>query len=136
MTLPLLSGRAIAVVRRNQAALTQTGLTLADPRRTLVLERFNRTAAAWETLAPQEVLVRFAGDGGAKGAGASELATSLAASPSALGGTFEAFEPFDIQPADRFTMAGMSGHVERVMPVRNGKRRAGFTLETDTRGMS
>lgn len=118
-----------------QSRLFATGLALADPPRELVLERYNRTAATWEELPAQTVLMRWSSDKNAPNAG-TDLETPLATSPTSLGGSFEAVEPFDVQPADRFTLAGMAGKIDRVWPVRNGRRRATFTLESDTRGMT
>lgn len=132
MATSMLGGRAIDTIRRLQADLFETGLTLANPSIEIAFDRYNPATEEWETLPPKKVLVRWRHDkklirvyGG--------LNTPIATSPTSLDGMFMAFTPFDIMTGDRFTLLGLEGKVGQVWPARNGKRRASFTVEGDQR---
>lgn len=132
MSTSMLSGRAIQHIRKLQKDLFQTGLTMANPSISLVLSRYNVSTEVFEDLPPKQVLMRWRHDkklirvyGG--------LTTPLATSPSGLDGMFLAFDPFDVNTGDRFTVLGLEGRIIQVWPSRNGKRRASFTVEGDTR---
>jgi len=100
----------------------------------LSLSRYDLENATWSDLAPQTVLVRWAGDKGQQGRNnTGGLRTSLGSSPTALDGVFSAVEPFDIATGDRFMFDGLAGHIGIVWPVRNGRRRAGFVVDADRR---
>lgn len=128
----MLSNRAISHIRKLQKDLFATGFAMADPSITVTFSRWNVDTEEFENIAPQEVLVRWRHDkklirvyGG--------LTTPLGTSPSELDGMFMAFDPFDVNTGDRFTFSGVSGRVITVWPSRNGKRRASFTVDGDTR---
>lgn len=132
MPTSMLGGRAIQVIRKLQADLFQTGLAMANPSISVVLQRYNVTTEEWEDLPAKEVIVRFRHDkklirvyGG--------LTTPLATSPTSLDGMFLAFDPFDVMTGDRFTILGLEGRIMHVWPSRNGKRRASFSTEGDLR---
>ena len=132
MPTSMISGRAIAHMRKLQRDLFQTGLNMADPAITVTFQRENRTTRTWDDLPPQRVLVRWRHDkklirvyGG--------LTTPLGSSPTELDGMFMAFDPFDVATGDRFEFQGVRGRIIEVWPVRNHKRRAAFTVEGDTR---
>ncbi len=131
----MLGARAIAVVRRHQRDLFATGLAMASPQVDITLSRYNTITAEWGDLDPQTVLVRWTGDKGqARLNSQSALMTPLATSPTPLDGIFTAVDPFNVQTGDRFTLDGLHGHIGTVWPVRNGRRRAGFVLDADSRG--
>lgn len=132
MPTSMLSGHAIRFLRRQQRDLFQTGFSLADPPVSLVLSRYNVTTQVWDALDPQDVLVRWRHDKKLIRV-YGEMSTTLASSPTPLDGMFLAFDPFDIATGDRFTFQNLSGRVNTVWPVRNGKRRASFTVESDKR---
>lgn len=105
---------------------------MASPSETIVFSRYNYVTQQTENLTPQNVLVRWRHDkklirvyGG--------LTSTLGTSPTELDGMFMAFDPFDVATGDRFTFQGVSGRIIEVWPVRNGKRRASFTVEGDKR---
>lgn len=132
MATSLLSNRNIRHLRKLQADLFQTGLSMANPAISVVFERYNLVTEEWATLPAQRVLVRWRHDkklirvyGG--------LTTPMATSPTELDGMFMAVEPFDVKTGDRFTFQNLSGRVITVWPVRNGKRRASFTVDGDKR---
>lgn len=132
MPTSMLSGRSISTIRRLQKDLFATGFAMADPPISITFSRWDFDAEDWVDLAPQSVLLRWRHDkklirvyGG--------LRTPLANSPSELDGMFMAFDPFDVQVGDRFTLNDMLGRIFLVWPSRNGKRRASFTVDSDTR---
>lgn len=132
MATSLLGGRAIQTIRKLQADLFATGFAMANPSIEITLSRYNVFTEEWEYLPPKAVLVRWRHDkklirvyGG--------LTTPLGTSPSSLDGMFMAFDPFDVNTGDRFTLLGLEGKIGQVWPSRNGKRRASFTVEGDTR---
>lgn len=132
MTTSMLSTRAILHMRKLQKSLFQTGLKMANPAISISFERYNLVTEQTEFLPEQRVLVRWRHDkklirvyGG--------LTTPMATSPTELDGMFMAFEPFDVKTGDRFTFQNLSGRIITVWPVRNGKRRASFTVDGDTR---
>lgn len=121
-------------MRRLQKDLFATGFAMASPSISVVFSRYNLVTESWNTLAAQPVLVRWRHDkklirvyGG--------LTTPLGTSPTELDGMFMAFDPFDVATGDRFTFSGVSGRVIQVWPVRNGKRRASFTVDGDKRSV-
>lgn len=132
MPTSMLSNRSIQYIRKLQLDLFKTGFAMATPPISLVLERYNLITTDWETIAAQEVLVRWRHDkklirvyGG--------LTTSMGSSPSELDGMFMAFAPFNARTGDRFTFLGLQGRVITVWPARNGRQRASFTVEADKR---
>lgn len=131
----LLSGRAIAAIRKQQANLFATGLAMADPPVALTLSRYDNDVTAWADLAPQDVLVRWGGDKGQNRSPNGSLSTALADSPTALNGTFSAVEPFDVRTGDRFALDGLQGHIGTVYPARNGRRVASFVIDADARSV-
>lgn len=134
MPTSMLSGRAIQHIRKLQKDLFATGFSMADPSLQISFERENPITKEWDIIPPQNVLLRWRHDkklirvyGG--------LTTPLASSPTELDGMFMAFEPFDVNTGDRFTILGVSGRIITVWPPRNGKRRASFTVESDKRSV-
>lgn len=134
MPTSMLGGRAIQHIRKLQKDLFATGFALADPSVSIVFRRYNFLTASTTNLPAQDVLVRWRHDkklirvyGG--------LTSSLGTSPTELDGMFMAFDPFDVATGDRFTFQGVSGRIIEVWPVRNGKRRASFTVEGDKRSV-
>jgi len=132
MPTSMLGGNAIREIRRLQADLFETGFAMANPSIEVTFERYNPSTGDWDTLPSKKVLVRWRHDkklirvyGG--------LTTPLGTSPSSLDGMFLAFDPFDVNTGDRFTLLGLTGKVGQVWPSRNGKRRASFTVEGDSR---
>lgn len=128
----MLSNRSIQTIRKLQKDLFATGFAMADPSISVIFTRYNFLTKVEEPLPAQEVLVRWRHDkklirvyGG--------LTNTLGTSPTELDGMFMAFDPFDVATGDRFTFSGVSGRVIQVWPVRNGKRRASFTVEGDKR---
>jgi len=132
MATSMLSGHAIRHVRKLQRDLFQTGLTMADPSVDLVLQRWNSSTEEFEDLPAKNVIVRWRHDKKLIRVYGS-MATAMATSPTSLDGMFLAFDPFDVMTGDRFSIFGLEGRVNQVWPVRNGKRRASFTVEGDTR---
>lgn len=133
MTTPMTSAFGRAAMRRLQHTLFQTGLDLAEPHETITFSRYDRDTTSWVARDPQRVLVRFFGDKGMIRRLSSDLSTPLATSQTAIEGVFTAFEPFDAQVGDRFTLDGLDGHLMAVWPARNGKRRASFVIESERR---
>lgn len=132
MPTSMLSNRAILHMRRLQKDLLATGFAMASPHVLVTFDRYNVLTQETDTLEPQAVLVRWRHDkklirvyGG--------LTTPLATSPTELDGMFMAFSPFDVNSGDRFVLFGMNGRIITVWPVRNGRRRASFTVESDKR---
>lgn len=132
MPTSMLGAHAINHIRKLQADLFETGFALANPSIEVVFERYNPATDQWDTLPAKKVLVRWRHDkklirvyGG--------LTTPLGTSPTSLDGMFMAFSPFDVATGDRFTLLGLEGKIGQVWPARNGKRRASFTVEGDTR---
>lgn len=105
---------------------------MADPHISVVFERYNVSTAVWENLPAQPVLVRWRHDKKLIRVYGS-MTTPLGTSPTPLDGMFMAFDPFDVASGDRFAFSGLSGRVNTVWPVRNGRRRASFTVESDQR---
>lgn len=132
MATSMLGGQAIRHIRKMQKDLFQTGLTMADPSISIVFSRYNVLTELFEELPAKEVLVRWRHDKKLIRVYGS-MTTPMGSSPTALDGMFMAFDPFDVNTGDRFELLGLSGRVNQVWPSRNGKRRASFTIEGDTR---
>lgn len=132
MPTSILSNRTIQHIRRLQKDLLATGFTMADPHISVVFSRYNPSTSQFEDLPSQPVLVRWRHDKKLIRVYGS-MTTSLATSPTPLDGMFMAFDPFDVASGDRFAFSGLSGRVNTVWPVRNGRRRASFTVESDQR---
>ncbi len=89
----------------------------------LALSRLDPETGAALTLPPQDVLMTFA-DRQPRRQGDDAVAVT------ASEGVFERVDPFDVQPGDRFALAGgASGYVSVAPPAQRGIRRAGFVLE-------
>lgn len=134
MPTSFLNNRAILHIRHLQKDLLATGFAMASPQVAITFERYNVITTVWDTLAAQNVIVRWRHDkklirvyGG--------LTTPLATSPTELDGMFMAFDPFDAASGDRFVLLGLNGRIITVWPPRNGRRRASFTVESDTRAV-
>lgn len=132
MPTSMIGGHALRTIRKLQGDLFETGFFMADPSIQITFRRYNVLTEDWDELPAKKVLVRWRHDkklirvyGG--------LTTPLATSPTSLDGMFMAFDPFDVNTGDRFTLLGLEGKVGQVWPSRNGKRRASFTVEADTR---
>ena len=132
MPTSMLGGYAIQTIRKLQKDLFQTGLDMANPSISIVFSRYNVDTEVFEDLPAKEVLVRWRHDKKLIRVYGS-MTTPLGSSPTALDGMFMAFDPFDVNTGDRFTFLGLNGRVNQVWPSRNGKRRASFTIEGDTR---
>jgi len=132
MPTSMLGGHAIQTIRKLQKDLFQTGLSMANPSISIVFSRYNVLTEVFEPLPAKEVLVRWRHDKKLIRVYGS-MTTPMGSSPTALDGMFMAFDPFDVNTGDRFELLGLSGRVNQVWPSRNGKRRASFTIEGDTR---
>lgn len=134
MPTSMLGGRAIQHMRKLQLDLFQTGLAMANPSINVVFTRYNVITTNWDDLPEKEVIVRWRHDKKLIRVYGS-MTTPLATSPTPLDGMFMALDPFDVASGDRFSFLGLSGRINEVWPSRNGKRRASFTVESDTRAV-
>jgi hypothetical protein len=114
---PAVAAITTAVMRAHATAEALTGEVW------VVLSRWNPIADDWTSIAPQRVTVQYADR-------QERTATTDAGQTVTIDGWLTAYEPFDVERKDLFSL-GMTGDEERgeivlVRPARLGTQRAAF----------